>query len=315
MKLKNIFLGLLISTTAFWSCDEIATPIKPTVYTTLPTTPPAFTNSSDSTGATSYTQYKMLLEVCGGHLCTNCPLGQADAEAVLSSTIGGQVVFMQDEEGPESSTSALDIPTGAPAGSFQVNYQCTADSTWFYLFGSPNEFPFGMVNREGYTTNVIYLNYQDSCNTIVTRNASPAVTIRIQDSCWTNPRIIGANFKLTFLKTLSGSYSLVTLIVEDSIADWQDSDSHYVSNYMHRNILRGAFGNNIGGSVSGTGIPTTTIGTVWTSYQTYDFTKGEFGKAAGWNMAHCYIVAFVYGSSSGAIDPYQVVQAEMIKME
>jgi len=318
MKLINIFFAVLFSTLVLSACDEISTPIiSKTVNSSLPSSMPAFTNISDSTGTTSYKQYKMLLEVMGGHLCTNCPLGQTDAEAVLSSSIGGQVVFMQDEMGPESSTAAANIPSDAPAGSFQVDYQCAVDSTWWYIFGSPVTFPMGVVNREGAPNNmfVIYP-YQDSCTTIINRasNVTPAVTIRIEDSCWTNPRIIGANFKLTFLKPLSGSYLLQTLIVEDSIIDWQVNNGAIISNFLHRNTLRGAFGNNTGGSIPGVNIPATSVGTAWTSYQTYDFTNGENGKAAHWNMAHCYIVAFVYNSPNNA-SPYQVVQAEMIKVE
>ena len=76
-------------------------------------------------------------------------------------------------------------------------------------------------------------------------------------------------------------------------------------------------GNNTGGNVWGTVIPSTvtsTAGSSWSTFQTYDFNKGENGKAANWNMAKCYIVAFVYNASTNTT-PYVVVQAEMIKVE
>lgn len=310
MKLKNILLGLLVAVIAFSGCDKISNPIISSSNGTVPISKPSYINISDTTGASSYKNYKMLLEIIGGHLCTNCPFAQTDAEAILNSPIGGQVVFIQDETGPESSTSAANIPPGAPAGSFQVDYQCVADSTWYLnIFGSPLAFPMGIVNREAPKTNVNYSNYQDSCSKIITRNTSPAVTIKIQDSCWTtNPRFVAANFTLHFLKPRPDSLALETLIVEDSIADWQDSANHYKPYYMHRNTVRGAFGNNKGGSVYGVPIFRSTTDT--TIYQTYDFTGGEYGKAAGWNMEHCRIVAFVYNQRT-----YEVVQAEMIKVE
>ncbi len=308
MKLKNIFFAAILAIIALSACDQISTPVIPkSIASILPTTPPAFIDSSATTGTNSYKQYKMLLEVCGGHLCTNCPLGQTDAEAIVTtSPIAGQVIFMQDEMGIDATEAP---PSGAPAGSFLVDYQCAADSTWFYTF-NPNQFPWGLVNRESNWAFTLYLNYQDSCSKIVSRNTSPAVTIDIHDSCWTNPRIMGATFKVNILKPLTGNYSLETLIVEDSIVDWQDDNSVYLSNYVHRNILRGAFGNNTGGNPWGVSITPLTTGSTFTSFQTYDFTNGEYGKAAVWNMAQCYIVAYVFNQTTN-----EVVQAEMIKVE
>ena len=309
MKLKNIFFAVILAVIALAACDKISQPIIPkSVASILPTTPPAFIDSSATTGTNSFNQYKMLLEVCGGHLCTNCPLGETDAESVLISPIGGHVVFMQDEMGP---LAAAELEAGYPDSAFMKVYQCAADSNWYYSF-SPNQFPWGLVNREGNWAFNLYLNYQDSCNLIVGRATGPAVTIDIHDSCWTNPRIIGATFKVKFLETLptTATYALETLIVEDSIYDWQDNNGTYQSNYLHRNILRGAFGNNTGGNAYGIALSNTTVGNTFTSFQTYDFTNGEYGKAKAWNMALCYIVAYVFNETTN-----EVVQAEMIKVE
>jgi len=318
MKLKNIFFAGLIAIIGLSGCDEVANPIKPTqLASILPTTPPAFIDSSVSTGSSSYLQYKMLLEDCTGHLCTNCPTAAANAETVLISPIGHQVVFMEDNVGFDAVPE--DSGNGARPGAYSTDYRCMAGNKWCTDF-KVNQFPWGMTNREGApgSTFVLYIaNYVDSCNTIVGRNTpgGPAVTIDIHDSCWTSPRIIGATFKLHFYKTLAGgsgdSYLLQACIVEDSIEDWQVNNGVNDSTYWKRNTLRGTF------DLVGTGItiPNTNAGTSWTSFQTYDFTKGENGKAAGWNMAHCYIVAFVSAGASNATSPYEVIQAEMIKME
>jgi len=305
MKLKNIFWSLLVALITLSGCDKISNPIFPKqVNSTLPNTTPAFTNSSATSGSAAYTNYKMLLEVWGGHLCTNCPLGEQDAEKAVSN-IGGQVVFMQDEMGPEADTITY---AGLPDSAFRKVYQCMADSVWYFHFGSPLSFPMGVVNREGAPNGMFvnYLDYQDSCSKVIARTSGPPVTIDIHDSCWTNPRIIGAEFQVKFLKPLSG-VSLETLILEDSIYDWQ-IDNVKRELYWHRNILRGAFGGSLG--TWGIPITTTAVDSTFTSYQTYDFTKGENGKAAGWNMAHCYIVAYVFNTQTN-----EVIQAEMIKME
>ncbi len=169
-----------------------------------------------------------------------------------------------------------------------------------------------MVDRTGFLSNMFiqYGNWTDSIQTQITNNSQPSVTITIHDSCWTSPRIIGADFRVNFKKTLTGTYLLEACIIEDSIIDWQKdnaSSSGADTNFVHRNVLRGSF------DYTGTGnaiTSATTAGSTWTSFQTYDFTKGENGKAAHWNMAHCYIVAFVYNSTTK-----QVVQAEQIKLE
>ncbi|HTB31120.1 MAG TPA: hypothetical protein VK808_03790 [Bacteroidia bacterium] len=317
MKLKNIFFTGLIAVTGLSGCDEVANPIKSKqIIGILPTTPPSDTNSSKNPNV-----YKMLLEDCTGHLCTNCPLAATDAEAVLRSSFGNQVILMEDNVGFDAIPQ--DTVNGCRLGAFLTDYRCVAGNNWCTDFNMNSVgFPYGMTNREGaeigHSTFVLYNNYYDSCNTLVTiRNTTPAVTIDIHDSVWTSPRIMGATFKLNFLKTLSGgSYLLETCIVEDSIEDWQDDNGVFDSTYMKRYTLRGSFDLN----GNGVTIPVTTAGTTWTSFQTYNFATGENGKAGGtsnskpWNIANCYIVAFVYSSGENTNNPWEIVQAEMIKI-
>jgi len=318
MKLKNIFFAIVLFAIAVTGCDKITNPILPHAQnSTLPNTPPAFRDSSAAIGTYGYGQYKLLLEDCMGDQCSNCPLAIRIADSLLSPTGGypyGQIVMIEENMGFEAIPTSS-VVAGAKAGTFSGDYNSSVGDAWCKKFGiDAYGYPAGLINRLGYSNNMnlIYTKWLDSVPSII-QHTQQSVAINIHDSCWTSPRIIGVEFQITFVKPLSGTYALETLIVEDNVVFPQVLPSGYSLNFVHHNVLRGAFGNNTGGITTGIPIPTTS-GT-WTSYQTYDFTKGENGKAAGWNMANCYIVAFVYGSTGNTTNPWQVVQAEMIKVE
>jgi hypothetical protein len=310
MKLKNIFSAIVIAAFYLSGCDEIANPIiVKQSSSSLPNTPPTYLDSS-----TNYKVYKILLEDCTAHKCPNCPPAETEAVTLLTSSIGPQIVFMEDNMGTLAGTTPV---TGYPSYAFSRDYVCVADSNWNILFGiAAIGLPAGMIDRMGYPNNMDYQysNWQTNIQSLITSNPSAAVSIDIHDSCWVPQRILGAEFKVTFNQALTGTFLLETAIVEDSIIDWQlDNALLYGADSLfdHRDVLRGSFDLN----GVGTTIPATTSGSTWTSYQTYNFNTGENGRAAGWNMSHCYVVAFIYNSPNNTTTPYQVVQAEMIKME
>jgi len=331
MKAKNIFWSIITAAIALSGCDEIATPlVQKQVNSILPTTKPAFWDSSAVSGPYAYTQYKVLLEDCMGDQCPNCPTACAIGDTLISPTGGypyGQIVMMEENMGDFAIPS--NNVAGYPSYAFSTDYRCYASTTWCTLFNLTSAtYPTGLINRYGWNTSSPNMDvgyggpggtvWQDSIKDLINNNHNAAVTIHIYDSAWTSPRIIGATFQVTFKTAFPGSntYSLEALVVEDHIVSWQkDGDLilGYDSTYDHRNVLRGAFGNTSGGLPSGIVIPTSassTAGGTWTSFQTYDFTKGENGNASSWNMANCYIVAFVFNQATQA-----VVQAEMIKVE
>ncbi len=309
MKLKNIFLGVFLAALALSGCDVITNPlVQKTKNSKLPSTVPAFIDSSATSGKYSYQNYKVLVEDCMGHTCSNCPPAVYAGDALIApaSSVAGQVVLMEENMGGFADTVTY---AQYPDSAFRKDYRSEAGNNWLVEF-AVGSYPWGMINRMGFpATDVLFPNWLDSVNANINRNHSAIATIQIHDSVWTSPRIIGADFEVTFKQTLTGTYLLETAIIEDSINDWQlDGATIYGADsvFWHRNVLRGSFDY----TGIGTTISATTAGSTWSTFQTYDFTTGENGKAAKWNMAHCYLVAFVYNSTTKA-----VVQAEMIKME
>jgi len=325
MKLKNIVGTLVIVVFAFASCDKISNPILPQEQSsTLPHTKPDYTDSSATSGPNRYTQYKLLLEDCMGNQCSNCPNAVKIADTLISATGNpsyySHIIMMEENMGFEAQPNTH--IAGYPSYAFATNYTSVAGNAWCTAFGLYSiAYPVGMINRRGWTASnpssldKLYPAWTDTISSIFNASPQQTISINIHDSCWVSDHIIGVAFQLHGLLPLSGGYNLVTLIVENPVVSWQEDDlvqSGYDSLYHHTNVLRGAFGNNKGGIATGAPIPdsVTTNGRTWTSWQTYDFTKGENGNAATWNMANCYIVAFVYNTAN-----YEVMQAEMIKVE
>jgi hypothetical protein len=319
MNYNKVLFGLLISGITFSGCDKITNPIK-VVETngTLPNTPPTYIDSS-----TNYKTYKLLLEDCTGHLCGNCPRAALIGDSLIDEgALKYNIIMMQDNLGfdapPPGVDGAPELPAGHSPSAFLVDYRCQASDDWQTLFNF-QIFPNGMINRRDYTStspgNVAqnYTTWLDSIRALLIPLPSPMVEINIHDSCWVPQRIIGMSIQINVVTPLQGAYMMEQVIVEDSIQDWQldfllPEINEYDSVYMKRNTLRGAINFNSWGDPIPTSV--TSGATSYTRYYTYNFKTGENGKAAGWNMAHCYIVAFVYNQAT-----YQVVQAEMIKVE
>jgi hypothetical protein len=322
MKLKHIFLGLTIFVVTLSGCDEITQPLIPKqVNSSLPNTPPTYTDSNTAT----YQTYKVLLEDCMGDKCSNCPPACATGDTLVSTysnpTLAPHIVLMEENMGTLSLPGSL---AGFPTYAFSTDYQSVAGNNWCTQFFNPVGYPAGYINRIGYNAsggNVLYIyypNWQDTIQGLLQGNPPASATIKICDSCWVPQRIIGVKFQVTFLQALPvGNYSLESVIVEDHIISWQLNNGialGYDSTFDHRFVLRGSF-DLIG---SGTPIPSIAVGSTFTSYQTYDFNKGENGNAGGntatnptpWNMANCYVIAFVCNQAT-----HQVYQADMVKIE
>jgi len=111
-------------------------------------------------------------------------------------------------------------------------------------------------------------------------------------------------------------YYLVVALAEDSIFDWQDSINVDVRYYLKRMTMRTAI--NDGGH--GFGDSLSAISSPQTLHYVYASPKFAYNGAITvppqvppryWNMAHIYIVAFVYQRVNGKND-YLVLQAQQL---
>ncbi len=324
MKAKHWLMLVSVSLVAavISSCDKITNPIiAKNVYSALPNTPPDHvTQTTDSTST------KVLLEDYMGHFCTNCPAAVSAAEAILNGPHGNQVVSMEVNVGFDADTaggpSAPLLPPGLPDTAFKVDYRTTAGTDWDNtLVNSTNlGVPQGMVDRlhvdANYDQDIQYSNWGTIVDSII---ATPQLaSITMVDSCWLKQQIFGTAVTIN-LKTApkSGySYYLEMVVVEDSVEDWQTNGTSDVQYFIHRFVLRSAINGSWGDQL------TLSQNTPITKYYTFTSTKFRFNSATIanppqvparlWNMAHCYVIAFLYQRNNGQTNDYSVLQAQIL---
>lgn len=317
------FIGIVFLISAS-SCDKIDNPvIQKAGNATLPNTPPDHTNkTSDST------LHKALLEDYMGHFCTNCPAAIAEAENLLAGANGNKIVMMEVNVGVFADTAGepggILPPPGLPATAYKIDYRTQAGNDWDARFISSGTLglPQGMVDRVYYsgpgTPDIQYANWGTVIDSIVATPQTASITMA--DSCWYSKQVFGAAITTTLKNAPAPgtSYYLEAVLVEDSIYDWQTNGGTAVQYFLHRNVLRTALNGSWGDSLSlSAGVPAT-------KYYAFTSPKFSYNGAAittppqvppdHWNMAHCYVLAFLYQRNSSAPANYYVLQAQILHL-
>lgn len=323
LKLNIIFsIGIL----AISSCDKITNPIISQVtYSSLPNTPP-----DHVTQATDSTLTKVLLEDYMGHFCVNC----ANAAATAAGLQSEQVITMEVNYGYFADTAGTTggpllpgsgIPPGCDTAYF-VNYNTSAGNAWGNIFmdgGTFASMPQGMINRIYYDANydedIQYSNWGTVVDSL--KAASQTAAITMVDSCWLKQQIFGTQVRVELLSnpTPGAAYYLQMVVVEDSVEDWQSTPSGAQQYFVHHFTLRSAINGSWGDQVtfSGVGMPVTKYYTFTSPnfrYNNASITQPPQVPARLWNMAHCYVIAFLYQYFGPSVTPhnYYVLQAQMV---
>ncbi|HXB12485.1 MAG TPA: hypothetical protein VNZ45_10890 [Bacteroidia bacterium] len=321
-----ISIGTILVFLCMYSCDKITNPIiNKGAVVSVPLVAPTHV---DSTTKASDTTLNILVEDYTAHNCTNCPIAGAQCEALVKGIHSNQVVLLQDNVGKLGSGYKNGSFAGLPNNAFGIDYVCIADSNWNNIFikGDLNGLPGTMVNRLYYAgvagSPDLFLNGIDVSvpfDSLVTANNKTA-SIHIVDSMYTPPT---STLSMTITTKLlspnpSNKYYLVVALAEDSVFDWQDSVGVDVQYYLKRMTTRVAI--NANGSGWGD-----TLSAFTTAPQSIHYAYSNVAKFAYashitvpppvspylWNMAHMYLVAFVYQKKSGSQD-YMVLQAQKL---
>lgn len=323
VKNSIVIVGALLIMVA--SCDKITNPIiSKTTYSSLPSTPPDhITHTTDST------LLKVLLEDYMGHFCTNCPSAISAAEAILNGPNGKQVVPMEVNVGFDADTAGEVggplVPPGLPDTAYKVDYTTAAGTAWdAALVNSANlGVPQGMVNRIYYNGNwgedIQYSNWGTIVDSLAATPQLAAITMT--DSCWIKQQIFGTqvNVSLKNAPIPNYQYYLEMVVVEDSVLDWQTSSGTAIQYFTHRFVLRSAINGPWGDQIT-----FTSANSPVTKYYTFNSTKFRFNSATIttppavparlWNMAHCYVIAFLYQRSNGGPNDYYVLQSQLLHL-
>jgi thiol-disulfide isomerase/thioredoxin len=238
---------------------------------------------------------KVLLEDYTGHTCGNCPKAARVADQIKKD-YGEKVVVIGVHAGGFASPDPPKYPSD-----FR-NPVSTELHNFFGLLAAGN--PNGMVNRAGYPNN--HIKGESAWNTEVSAQLAKELSafITIKNSFDASTRKIDTEVSTEFEQTLQGDFKLAVYLVEDSIQAPQKDytvSPDWVQNYMHKHVLRASFnGSSQGELIAGNpvkGNPAIT--------KKYSLTLDP-----SFDASHCYVVAFVYNSST-----WEVLQAEEKKIK
>ncbi len=328
---RLLYISTLLVLTSIYSCDKITNPIiNKGSSVGIPVVPPTHV---DSTTVTDDALLKVLVEDYTAHHCTNCPAASKQCENLLASLPANnlpQCIFM------ECNVGTLAASYGSYPAFCWNDYRNLADTNWNNTFIDADALmPGTMVDRIHYTGLAggpvdLYTNSIDvatafdslvGINPVATMNQT--VNIHIVDSMYAPPTSTLAMDITTKLlaPNASNKYYMVVALVEDSIYDDQDSLGNLVPYYLKRMTLRTA----VNANRSGWG---DTLSRYTTAPQTLHYTYANIPKftynshvafpppaqsQAMWNMAHMYIIAFVYQRTGGSQD-YMVLQVQRLHL-
>tara|TARA_B100000809_G_scaffold190351_2_gene188932 strand:- start:837 stop:1673 length:837 start_codon:yes stop_codon:yes gene_type:complete len=274
MKKLILPIFIAITTSLFFSCDKIDTPIAQTVIDDVDTT-------------STVVVRRFIMEEYTGHNCSNCPQGAAEMHRI-DSIYGEQIIPVSLHAGDPNFN---DPQTGS--GSYETDFTTTAGDAYAIQF-PPNGLPKGMVSRknagEGFQVN------QWESEFLALKDEAPLAEITIVNTYNATTREVTIDIETEWL--LDGgttTYKLQVGIVEDHIIDWQLDGSTNVEFYDHRDVFRGAVNTTWGEAVS-----TTPIGSKDNKSYTYTLN-------AAWNADNCEVVAFIYKDSPD----YEIMQANI----
>jgi hypothetical protein len=279
MKKLILPIFLVITTSLFFSCDKIETPL-------VAEEPGGVVDPNDTVSAPVVR--RILMEEFTGHYCTNCPLAATEMERLVGvygsqiipiSLHAGNVTFNQPQTGSGKYETDFRTPDG------------DAYATLFQPFGLPS----GMVSRRNSGTAIPYAQWEAEILSI--KDDAPIAEITITNVYNSSTKEVSIEIETEWL--LDGGsgvdYKIQVGIIEDHIIDWQLDNNVNVPDYEHRHVYRGAVNTTWGEAIS-----TTTQGSK--DNKSYSYTLDS-----GWNPDNCEVVAFIYKDAPD----YEIMQANI----
>jgi hypothetical protein len=328
---KFVWISLAIIALGFYACDKVSNPYLSKATGVKPTIPPTNVDSTNTNNTNRDTSLRILEEDYTGHLCQNCPRQGQKCEALLSQYPNNVVLL----EVNTSLTYAVPYTVGEIGGgnvdsAYLVDYRTATGTNWDGQYAiSTNGLPGAMVNRLYYngagngSADLILrgANVSGPGDSLIMKNNHLA-TIHIVDSMYAPPTsTLSMSITTKILNPVAGNkYYLVVTLAEDSIIDWQDSLTTNVQYYLKRMTLRGSIndgGIGTGDSLVANDVPQTKH-YVYTNTRQFKYNSAIIRRPTAnegnqWNMAHMYIVAFVYQVTTG-LQSYMVLQAQQLHL-
>lgn len=287
--MKNKFrthILLLSLLTGIYACDYVSNPVEPTSN-----------NNGESCISTAFparTPYhKVLVEDYTGHKCPNCPQAAVSVKK-LEETFHDSVICI-----------AVHADFFAkPDSKYPEDFRTDAGEKYAVTFGFSG-YPNGLVNRKDYPSNAVkaHSSWASEVSTIL-RTAPEAEVQMLSEYNSTDSTVcVNVQSKLLAAASLTASYNICVMLVQDSIIAPQVDGTTFIPNYLHRHVLR----DNINGIWGDSVLTNAKQGEA--RIKKYKFKLQADYKKVSCVAKNCYLVAFLFDNSN-----YRILQAEEIKI-
>lgn len=309
---KRLIIALALGTIVVISCDKVEFPNIGSVVTN------ASCDTLFSFTTPTQSHRNVLVEDFTGHLCGNCP-GAIYELDLLHDTYGDTLIVLS----MHPNTDFNEVQTSS--GKFYTDWKNEEAEQIMSEFDIPSSLPRLMINRTESTSPFFFFNANQLTSAVpAVMGQTPDFSIKLSGSTLAD-RTVCAKVEVELLNTMSGTYSVVNCLIEDSIIDYQLSypgqhpdytgagDDTY-PNYIHRHVMRDVFGHY--GIVEDAGA-TPLSGSVWGDPITGTTVVGDIKQYvisstpmnADWDENHMYIISYVYDDATKEV--LQVVQTKV----
>lgn len=237
------------------------------------------------------TTRKVLLEDFTGHLCISCPSAATIAKNIEDNA-NGEVIVMSVHASTNSSNQLPELPE------FPLDHRTDAGNEYAVALNIPVN-PLGTINRKQDGSQYWYLSpsWQSEVNTELTK--SPDFNIQVQYNYYSQTNGLFLHTEVEALNDISGSYSIVNLLIRDTvIAPQKDQGGVVHHHYDHHSVLSG----DING-IWGTPIISEAIATGDKIYNHFSYQLPNPTTDSTYNVNNLSIISFVCD-----IDNYEVMQ-------
>ena len=285
-----------------FSCDKVDDPFGDQVKTDEGCVEPTFPPNTN-------TKRNILLEDFTGHLCNNCP-GAAYVIDTIKGSLGKQIIPVAIHVTPQF---AAPDPSKAPK--YQTDFRTDGGDKIKLNIAPAAGLPALMVSRvDTFNTpprfNLSIYTTSSAVRKIV--NDAPVVNLQIITSFDPASGLVCAFSETEVLSTLADDHSVVFMLLEDSIVDYQlfngvggdpiyGSSARDIPDYVHKHVLRKSMNNWDGEKIITGG--SNAVGDKIISSASYTITESN------WRKNHLEVVAFVYNNRTK-----EVMQATRAKL-
>ncbi|HRY34146.1 MAG TPA: Omp28-related outer membrane protein [Bacteroidales bacterium] len=237
---------------------------------------------------------KVLLEEYTGHKCPNCPEASLLAHEIAHDY--PEVILI--------SIHAGNFAVPNPSGLFSSDFRTTVGDELNAYF-KVGAYPSATVNRSGFQGNVTLASSVWEQAVASFQDFDPVARLQLSGTYDTLSRQLDVTVKTDVIENILSPLQLVVYLTEDSIIRAQNNNNPevgptpYITNYVHRHVLRASFNGTFGATL--------TTGPV--GFGTSISRNFSMVLDTAWNAGNCSYVAFIADQTT-----QEVLQAEQARV-